>query len=132
GQRRGLHIGRPAADGRPRYVLSISPVTATVTVGPAALLDVDEVRTGPPVWTGAAPSLPFRGIAQLRAHGAVSPARADATGTGLVVVLDEPQRGVAAGQALVLYDDDRVVGSATVESARLTSGVPTAASGAGR
>lgn len=124
GQRRGLRIGRPAADGQPRYVLSISPVTSTITVGPAALLDVDEVVTGRPVWTADAPPLPFHGIAQLRAHGAVSRAHADAAGDGLVVALDEAQRGVAAGQALVLYDDDRVVGSATVESARRSAPSP--------
>ena len=35
GQRKGLRIGRPAADGRPRYVLDIEPVSGTVTVGPA-------------------------------------------------------------------------------------------------
>src|SRR3984957_3094382 len=35
GQRRGLHLDRPAPDGRPRYVLSIEPVSNTVTVGPA-------------------------------------------------------------------------------------------------
>src|ERR1700729_2245885 len=43
GQRRGLRIGRPAADGRPRYVLDIEPVTRTVTVGPAEDLDVTEI-----------------------------------------------------------------------------------------
>ena len=35
GQRRGLRIGTPAADGQPRYVLDIEPVTGTVTVGSA-------------------------------------------------------------------------------------------------
>src|SRR3954465_15725426 len=43
GQRRGLGLRRPAADGRPRYVLSITPVTNTVTVGPASALDVSVV-----------------------------------------------------------------------------------------
>ena len=33
GQRRGLRIGTPAADGQPRYVLDIEPVSGTVTVG---------------------------------------------------------------------------------------------------
>jgi len=33
GQRKGLNIGRPAADGRPRYVLEIRPKTNTVVVG---------------------------------------------------------------------------------------------------
>src|SRR3954451_18788697 len=40
GQRRGLRIGRPAPDGRPRYVLDIEPVSGTVTVGPREALDV--------------------------------------------------------------------------------------------
>ena len=41
GQRKGLRLARPAADGRPRYVLGIEPVTGTVTVGPADGLDVE-------------------------------------------------------------------------------------------
>ena len=35
GQRKGLRLDRPAPDGSPRYVLSIEPVSNTVTVGPA-------------------------------------------------------------------------------------------------
>ena len=35
GQRRGLRLGRPAPDGKPRFVLDIEPVSGTVTVGPA-------------------------------------------------------------------------------------------------
>src|SRR6266542_3830185 len=52
GQRRGLRIGHPAPDGRPRYVLDIEPVSGTVTVGPAESLDVTEIRAQRPVWTG--------------------------------------------------------------------------------
>jgi tRNA-specific 2-thiouridylase len=33
GQRKGLKIGHPTADGQPRFVLDISPVQGTVTVG---------------------------------------------------------------------------------------------------
>ena len=40
---------------------------------------------------------------------------------GLTAVLAEPQRGVAAGQALVMYDGDRVLGSATISSAERAS-----------
>jgi len=122
GQRRGLRLSRPAAGGQPRYVLSISPVANTVTVGRAGLLDVRTVYAGAPLWPSGCPSLPFAGTAQLRAHGALSSATARVEDGSLVVELTEPQRGIAPGQAVVLYDDDRVVGSATVRSTR--SAVP--------
>jgi tRNA-uridine 2-sulfurtransferase len=117
GQRRGLRVGVPAADGRPRYVLDVSPVTRTVTVGPAELLDVDVVAAAVPTWCGQAPDLPFEGSAQLRAHGAPVGCTADVVAGRLVVRLHEPVRGVAPGQTVVVYDDDRVVGSATIERA---------------
>jgi tRNA-specific 2-thiouridylase len=56
GQRKGLDLRTPAPDGRPRYVLSITPVTNTVTVGPAEALDVLEVRGDRPIWHAAEPS----------------------------------------------------------------------------
>jgi tRNA-specific 2-thiouridylase len=118
GQRRGLALQQPAADGRPRYVLSIEPVSNTVTVGPAERLDVTEVAGVRPVWTaGRPPAESFDCLAQLRAHGQVSRATATLTGERLTVALHEPQRGVAAGQAIVLYNEDAVVGSATIERA---------------
>ena len=62
GQRKGLRIGTPAHDGKPRYVLDIEPVTNTVTVGPAEGLDVTEITATRPVWSGCRrprrPSLP--------------------------------------------------------------------------
>jgi tRNA-specific 2-thiouridylase len=116
GQRRGLRIGQPAADGRPRYVLSVTPVTGTVTVGSAEDLDVRSITGGPPRWCGAVPQLPRRYLAQMRAHGEPMPCTAGTSDGSLVVDLDAPARGIAAGQAVVLYDGDRVVGSATIES----------------
>ena len=47
GQRRGLHLGVPAVDGQPRYVLDISPVSNTVTVGPRDALAVRSIRADP-------------------------------------------------------------------------------------
>jgi tRNA-uridine 2-sulfurtransferase len=118
GQRRGLRIGRPAADGRPRYVLDITPATGTVTVGPGELLDVHEVVGLRPVWTaGGPPAAGFDCLAQLRAHGAVSAATAAVAADQVTVRLHQPQRGVAAGQAVVFYDGDAVLGSATIATA---------------
>jgi tRNA-specific 2-thiouridylase len=52
----------------------------------------------------------------VRAHGEAVPATAHAHDGGVVVELAEPLRGVAPGQAVVLYDGDAVLGSATVAS----------------
>lgn len=116
GQRKGLRIGTPAPDGKPRYVLDISPVDNTVTVGPAAALDVDALTAIRPRWCGAAPTGPGTYTAQLRAHGGETEVRAELVDGTLEVTFTEPVRGVAPGQAIVLYDDTRVVGSATIAS----------------
>jgi tRNA-uridine 2-sulfurtransferase len=114
GQRRGLRLGRPAADGQPRFVLDISPVTRTVTVGPREALDVSRLVGVEPRWAGAVPAGAGRYAAQVRAHGSTTPCRAEVVAGALHVELDSPVRGVAPGQAVVLYDGDRVVGSATI------------------
>jgi len=123
GQRKGLGLGRPAPDGRPRYVLSITPVTNTVTVGPAEALEVSIVECGAPVWTaGPGPEAPVECEVQLRAHGEPVPAIVDADPDGLVATLRRPVRGIAPGQALVAYRPDPagdiVLGSATIRAAR--------------
>lgn len=124
GQRKGLRIGTPAADGKPRYVLDISPVDNTVTVGPAAALDVTALTAIKPRWCGAAPTGPGAYTAQLRAHGGETEVTAELLDGRLEVTFTEPVRGVAPGQAIVLYDDTRVVGSATIASTvRATAGV---------
>jgi len=118
GQRRGLRLGRPAADGKPRYVLDIEPVTNTVTVGPREALEVRRLEGMGPSWcSGRAPAQSVEGTVQLRAHGAVHPATATVLGDRLLVDLHEPASGVAPGQSVVVYDGTRVVGSATIASA---------------
>jgi len=121
GQRKGLRIGTPAPDGRPRYVLDIEPVSNTVTVGPAEALAADEIEAQRPVWSGCRPpgdSLDC--LVQLRAHGQVHEATAWPDGDTLRISLNEPARGVARGQAAVLYDGDAVLGSATITRAGRT------------
>src|SRR5690606_24506589 len=119
GQRKGLKLTRPAPDGRPRYVLSITPVNNTVTVGPAEALEVHTVEGVRPVWTaGPTPTSPVECDVQLRAHGTPVPAVVTLTGDSLLATLRQPVRGVAAGQAMVAYrrdpDGDIVLGSATI------------------
>ena len=117
GQRKGLHLDRPAPDGNPRYVLSIEPVSNTVTVGPAAALGVREITAIRPVWTGCEPPLsPIECRVQLRAHGEVHECVAVLRGSELHIELRAEARGVAAGQAAVLYNGDTVLGSATISA----------------
>jgi tRNA-specific 2-thiouridylase len=120
GQRKGLNLTRPASSGEPRYVLSIQPKTNTVLVGPAHALEVDLVQCGLPVWTRGVPAFPLRCEVQMRAHGLVSSAAITLTEQGEIeAVLTKPQRGIAAGQALVMYQGDCVIGSATIRAANL-------------
>jgi tRNA-specific 2-thiouridylase len=119
GQRKGLRVDRPAPDGRPRYVLGIEPVTRTVTVGPASGLEVREITAKRPVWTGCPP--PREQIecdVQLRAHGEVHSCRAWLDGDALRILLHEPARAVATGQAAVLYAGQTVLGSGTIFATR--------------
>lgn len=117
GQRRGLGIVSPAPDGRPRYVLGIEPVSNTVRVGPADALDVSQITAVRPVWSGCEPPAgPIEALVQLRAHGEVVPAMAWQENGALSIRLRAPARGIARGQAAVLYEGDSVLGSATISA----------------
>lgn len=128
GQRKGLGLGRPAADGQPRYVLEVQPTTNTVVVGPAELLSVDEILGHDAVWLADDVVRAGEWVeaeVQVRAHGAPVPARVRAVpGAGgprdamEVELTGRPLRGVAAGQSVVVYRGTRVLGQATVERAR--------------
>jgi len=97
----------------------VDSTTRVVTVGPPTLLDVDHIEGIRPIWAGAplGPA-PEPVIAQVRAHGSPMPAIARLDGDRLVVELLEPVRGLAPGQAVVIYDGTRVIGSATVDRTR--------------
>ncbi|WP_432522683.1 tRNA 2-thiouridine(34) synthase MnmA [Kineococcus sp. SYSU DK006] len=125
GQRRGLGLTRPAADGRPRYVLSIEPVRRTVTVGPAERLAVAGLRAVDAVWNAPAPTGPAELSVQVRAHGepveAVVQVRGQDAGT-VDVELRAPLTGVAPGQTVAFYAGTRVLGSATITATRPLTG----------
>ncbi len=116
GQRKGLRLPRPAADGAPRYVTGIDTDRNVVTVGPETLLSVRELVGHEVVWL--APDVPATEPtpchAQVRAHGEPVPGSVVREGDRVTVTLDEPMRGVAAGQSLVTYDGTRVLGQATI------------------
>lgn len=108
GQRKGLGLAGGAA---PRYVVDVDRVTATVTVGsPADLLVTDQAVTdlrwtADPVTTSV--------LVQTSAHGDPVPATVDGDAGGTATVRwVTPQRRVAPGQSVVVYEGDEVVGGA--------------------
>jgi tRNA-specific 2-thiouridylase len=123
GQRHGLGIDAPSADGRPRYVLSLEPVSGNVRVGSIEKLAVREIIADRPIWPSGVPlDRPVDCVAQVRAHGGTSAATADLVEGNLVVRPSEELRGVAPGQAVVLYrpdvDGDVVLGSGMISATR--------------
>jgi tRNA-specific 2-thiouridylase len=115
GQRKGLGLSVAAPDGSPRFVLKIEPVTNTVVVGAREELAVSKLFGEKTIWCGpAVGAAPLRGFVQVRAHGAALDCSYYFDGERLVATLDEPLLGIANGQAMVIYDGDRVVGSATI------------------
>jgi tRNA-specific 2-thiouridylase len=117
GQRRGLHLGQPAAGGEPRYVVEVQPGTNTVVVAAGELLGVDAITGDHARWCGPPPDGVVSVGAQVRAHGEEVPATAWADGEQVEVRLHRRIRGVSPGQSVVLYDGTRVVGSATISGA---------------
>ena len=115
GQRKGLGLTIPSTDGAPRFVLKIEPVSNTVVVGTRQDLAVTTMIGENPIWCGpAVGGTPTRGHVQIRAHGQPLACTYFFDGTNLIAELDEPLFGLATGQAMAIYDGDRVVGSATI------------------
>jgi tRNA-uridine 2-sulfurtransferase len=129
GQRRGLDLRRPAADGRPRYVLAIHPVQNRVVVGPKEALATTELAGRRRSWAGrppADPGHPFPCDVQIRAHADPVPATAVVRDDELVVVPDAPLAGVATGQTAVIYAGTRVLGQCTIDRTASAAPVPAA------
>ena len=138
GQRKGLNIGFPTDDGKPRFVLEVRPKTNEVVVGPKEALAISELAGSRFSWAGmppADPETPFDCDVQVRAHGDPVPATARVedrregtrleTRRELVVTLREPLVGVAPGQTAVIYVGTRVLGQCTID--RTVSAVPATA-----
>lgn len=132
GQRKGLQIGYPAPDGKPRYVLDIRPKTREVVVGPKDALDIVEMSGARVSFAGADPVTSgitagqyqdgvleqfdsFDGEVQVRAHGDTYPAQIWMDRGVLRIRVQTPISGLAAGQSAVVYLGTRVVGQCTVD-----------------
>jgi tRNA-uridine 2-sulfurtransferase len=122
GQRKGLGVsgglglgglGSVAAgahEGR-NYAVEVDVPGRRVVVGSVDRLLSDRIRLGPPTWVDEPLPVGARALVQSSAHGRVFAAEY----AGDQLVTDEPQRPVAAGQTVALYDPaepDSVIGSA--------------------
>ena len=115
GQRRGLGLALPY----PMYVSDKNALTNTVTLcDDVSALCVDCLTADEFNWIAfdaPAVGVKIQVKAKFRYNQREQNATAVVTDSGRVsVVFDEPQRAVARGQAVVLYDDDTVVGGGVV------------------
>ena len=107
GQRRGLGI----AMGSPRFVVAIDAATKRVVVGTREELGRRSLEADRLNWLVDDLPPSFECLAQIRYLHRAAPARATRLGENhLRVEFREPQYGIAPGQAVVLYDGDRVLG----------------------
>jgi len=110
GQRRGIGVGGSAD---PLYVVKIDPDAREVVVGPREALARRNLQIENLNWLGG-DALDRDGLiaaARIRNASPPSPCRLRAAAAGqAIVTFDEPQYGVSAGQAAVLYDGSRVLG----------------------
>ena len=122
GQRRGLAV----ASGERLYVVRLEPDRRRVVVGPRSALLCRFAEVSDVNWLGEGP-VPAGGVAveiKHRAQEAAVPARLKALGAGRArAVFDQPQAGVAPGQACVFYAGSRVLGGGWIERAPPAAGL---------
>ena len=130
GQRRGLGIGgRKDADESegPLYVVSINPDSNTVFVGPREALACREVHLRGVNWINGRPEDGAIVLARLRNTAPATRARIyceHPQAGSAMIILDEPQFGIATGQVAALYygqDANILLGGGWISKARLAA-----------
>jgi len=112
GQRKGLGV----ALGEPKFVVRIEPASRRVVLGDRHELARQELIGDDCNWLVDLDELPSRAHVQIRYNSTAAPAEIDVDTDGrLHVRFDEPQFGVAPGQAVVCYDGERVLGGGWIE-----------------
>lgn len=114
GQRKGLGI----AFGKPMYVAAVRSCDNTVVLGEDCELYSSSLIANDFNWiSGTAPNTPISCKAKIRYRQKEQPAKASLLADGRVKIeFIAPQRAITPGQAVVLYDDDIVLGGGTIET----------------
>jgi tRNA-uridine 2-sulfurtransferase len=115
GQRKGLGLSA-SSGGAPMYVLALRPADRQVIVGPKASLERTMLCASGVNWIVAEPAGPIRAAVQIRhRHQAAAATVRALADSRAEVVFDVPQIAVTPGQAVVFYDDDRVLGGGWID-----------------
>lgn len=114
GQRKGLGV----SGGRPLYVISKDAEHNTVLLGDNAELFASSLLASRVNWIMGAPAGAVSCTAKTRYSQKECACTVTDSGDGTVRVdFTEPQRAITAGQAVVFYDGDVVLGGGTIEMA---------------
>lgn len=113
GQRKGLGLALP----EPLYVRELRPRDNTVVLGRNEELFSRSLDAGEMNWIAwETPPKEFRAKAKVRYRHPEQWATVTPTGPDtLRLEFDEPQRAITAGQAVVLYDGDTMLGGGTIQ-----------------
>lgn len=107
GQRKGLGV----AFGEPRYVVRLEAETQRVVIGQHAELAQGTLTADRANWLCPPPADEFRADVKIRYLAPAVPATVRLqSAEQFSVEFDQPQYGVAPGQAAVCYQEDRVLG----------------------
>jgi tRNA-uridine 2-sulfurtransferase len=114
GQRRGLGV----AAGEPLYVTQLDVARNALVVGPLEALERGALEAVKMSYVaGASPAASFDCLAQIRAHAAPAAAHVTVAEPGRALVeFARPQRAVTPGQAIVLYEGERVIGGGRIRA----------------
>ncbi len=112
GQRKGLNI----ALGKPCYVTNINPKNNTVVLGDNGDLFKKELLAEDFNYIAfSPPNKPFKAYAKIRYKQPEQEATVyPITDTAVKIVFKEPQRAITKGQAVVLYNNDLVLGGGKI------------------
>ncbi len=112
GQRKGLGI----ALGEPRFVIRLESDTNRVVLGTKEELARVELTADRANWLVGPPDTPRACTVKIRYNAPPAGATLSPLANGRFHVrFDEPQYGVAPGQAVVCYDDQQVLGGGWIE-----------------